>query len=247
MATAALDHLALLEQATTRFAALVRDAAGDEPVPACAPWTVRDLAVHVGTVHRWAASIVLSGQRLADPSEPVIGGSLADWYAGTADALLAALRAVDPREPVPNFSRVDETAAFWPRRQLHEVTVHTVDVLQSLDRTGTSAGIPAEVAADGIEEVLRVFFPRMTARGSRPEVRAVIRLVADDLDVSWIIAPGEGETGPPLQVPSSSAADAVITGTASDLYLALWHRVPRERLRFDGDDGIAMLDGPTTP
>lgn len=87
----------------------------------------------------------------------------------------------------------------------------------------------------------------MTARGSRPEVRSRIRLFADDLDVSWIIAPGEGETGSPLQVPSSSAADAVITGTASDLYLALWHRVPRERLRFDGDDGIAMLDGSTTP
>jgi hypothetical protein len=38
----------------------------------------------------------------------------------------------------------------------------------------------------------------------------------------------------------------VVIGTASDLYLGLWHRVPGERLQFDGDDGIALLAGPTT-
>ena len=113
-----LDHMTLLGEATDRFASLVREASGDEPVPACDPWLVRDLVEHVGTVHRWAASIVLSGQRLSEP-EPLVVGDPADWYAGTAAALIAALRAVDPAEPVPNFSRIDETAAFWPRRQLH--------------------------------------------------------------------------------------------------------------------------------
>jgi uncharacterized protein (TIGR03083 family) len=242
-----LDHLALLERATDRFAAIVREASGDEPVPACGPWTVSDLVVHLGTVHRWAASIVLSGQRLAEPAEPLVVGAHADWYAGTAAALLAALRAVDPAEPVPNFSRVDETAAFWPRRQLHEVTVHTVDVLQALGRDEAHVAVPAGLAADGVGEVLSTFFPRMTARGARPDVRSRVRLVADDVDRSWVVAPGEDESATPVQLPSTADAGDTVTGSASDLYLALWHRVPRERLRFRGADGIALLDGPTTP
>jgi uncharacterized protein (TIGR03083 family) len=246
MNDASLDHLRLLDDATTRFAALVREATLDEPVPACSPWAVRDLAEHVGTMHRWAASIVLSGQRLVEP-EPLVAGDPADWYAGTAAALLAALRAVAPSEPVPNFSRIDETAAFWPRRQLHEVTVHVVDLLQALGRDESQWVVPAELAADGVDEVLRVFFPRMTARGSRPDVRSRIRLVADDLDRSWVVAPPESDDGPPVLLHPGTEVEAVVSGSARDLYLALWHRVPRERLRFEGDGGIALLDGPTTP
>lgn len=240
------DHIRLLGEATDRFASLVGETHGDEPVPACQPWLVRDLVEHVGTVHRWAASIVLSGQRLAEP-EPLVTGDPADWYAGTAAALLAALRAVDPSEPVPNFSRVDETAAFWPRRQLHEVTVHVVDLLQALGRDESTGGVPAELAADGVDEVLQVFFPRMTARGARPDVRSRIRLVADDLDRSWVVAPGQDDAAPPEQLHPSVEADAVVAGSAADLYLALWHRTSREGLRFEGDAGVALLDGPTTP
>jgi uncharacterized protein (TIGR03083 family) len=245
MSDASLDHLRRLDEATSRFASLVREAAGDELVPACEPWRVRDLVEHLGTVHRWAASIVLSGQRLAGP-EPLVVGDRPDWYAGTAAALLAALRAVDPSEPVPNFSRVDETAAFWPRRQLHEVTVHVVDLLQALGRDESQWAVPAELGADGVDEVLRVFFPRMTARGSRPDVQARVRLVADDLDRSWVVAPAEGDAPPALLDPTA-AFDAVVSGTASDLYLALWHRVPLQRLRYEGDEGVALLEGPTTP
>ncbi len=245
-----LDHLALLEQATERFATLVADASGDEPVPACEAWTVRDLALHLGTVHRWAASIVLSGQRLAEPAETVVGGSVADWYVGTAAALVAALHAVDPAEPVPNFSRVDETAAFWPRRQLHEVTVHVVDALQALGRDDSRAEVPAELAADGVEEVVQIFFPRMTARGARPDVDEPVLLVADDLDRSWVVAPGADATDAPVLLrPAADAGETLdtVAGRASDLYLALWHRVPRERLRFRGEGGVALLAGPTTP
>ena len=45
------------------------------------------------------------------------------------------------------------------------------------------------VAADGIEEVLRVFFPRMTARGKRPNVQSRIRITATDTGQSWLIGP----------------------------------------------------------
>ncbi|MRK00575.1 maleylpyruvate isomerase family mycothiol-dependent enzyme [Aeromicrobium sp. S22] len=241
-----IDVFGELGAATSRFADLVGEATGDEAVPACEGWTVRDLAVHLGAIHRWAAAIVIGGQRVPEPT-PLIAGPIASWYAGTAEALLAVLRAVSPDEIVPNFSRIDETAAFWPRRQLHETTVHVVDLQQALGHGAGQWAVPAQIAADGIDEVLRIFFPRLTAGGRRPDVRSRIRFVAADLDRSWIIAPGEGESGPPVQLPPTAEADAVVTGSASDLYLALWHRVPPESLQFQGDDGLALLTGRTTP
>ncbi|MFI5426481.1 maleylpyruvate isomerase family mycothiol-dependent enzyme [Aeromicrobium sp. UC242_57] len=145
----------------------VRLGTGDEPVPACPGWTVRDLAEHLGGVHRWAAAIVLSGQRLAPP-RPLVEDPVDRWYAGTAQALLAALRAVSPAEEVPNFTRMGETAAFWPRRQMHQTLVHAVDAAQALGRDEADWTVAPAIAADGIDEVLQVFFPRMTARGTRP-------------------------------------------------------------------------------
>jgi uncharacterized protein (TIGR03083 family) len=244
--THAVDHLSELETATARFAGLAGAGAGDERVPACGDWTVRDLVEHLGTVHRWAASIVLSGQRVKPPT-PLINEPLEHWYAGTAAALVAALRAVSPDEDVPNFTHLGEQARFWPRRQMHETVVHTVDAEQALGMDESTWSVPAPIAADGVDEVLQVFFPRMTARGTRPDVRSRIRLVATDADQSWVVAPGEGDRGTPVQLHPSRDADEVVTGTATDLYLGLWHRVGRDRLGFEGPHGPALFDGPTTP
>ncbi|NRQ49687.1 maleylpyruvate isomerase family mycothiol-dependent enzyme [Aeromicrobium stalagmiti] len=241
-----MDHALELGTAMARFAELAGLGTGEEPVPACEGWTTRDLAEHLGTVHRWAGSILLSGQRLASP-KPVVTEPVSEWYSATASALLGAIQAVSPDEAVPNFTRMGETAAFWPRRQMHETIVHGVDAAQALGFDEDEWTVAPQIAADGIDEVLQVFFPRMTARGVRPDVRSRIRLVATDLEQSWLVGPGEGESGTPLQLHASREADATVTGLASDLYLALWHRVSRFRLEFDGPDGIALLDGPTTP
>ncbi|MCW2830062.1 MAG: hypothetical protein JWP31_754 [Aeromicrobium sp.] len=241
-----MDHALELGAAMSRFAELAGQAIGDEDVPACPGWNARDLVEHLGGIHRWAASIVLSGQRIAPPT-PLVTEPVVEWYAGTATALLSALQAVSPDEPVPNFSYLDELASFWPRRQMHETTVHTVDIAQAAGFPADSWAVDPTIAADGIDEVLQVFFPRMTARGRRPDVRSRVRLVATDLDQTWIIAPGADDASSPVQLHPSRDADATVTGTVSDLYLGLWHRVSRFDLEFDGADGIALFEGPTTP
>jgi uncharacterized protein (TIGR03083 family) len=241
-----MDHMLELGSAMSRFAELVGMASGDESVPVCEPWTVRDLTTHLGTIHRWAAATVLSGQRLPEPV-PLVTEPIVEWYAGTATALLSALQAVSPDEPVPNFSYVDERAAFWRRRQMHETTVHAVDAAQALGLEEHDWAVSRSVAADGVDEVLQVFFPRMTARRQRPDVRSRIRLVATDTDESWLVAPGNGDLGPPLQLHPSLDSDGSVSGTVADLYLGLWKRVGPERLDFDGVDGRILFDGPTTP
>lgn len=240
-----MDHVLELGSAMSRFAEVVGKATGEEPVPSCPGWTVRDLTTHLGTIHRWSAATLLSGQRLQDP-EPLVTEPIVEWYAGTATALLSALQAVSPEEPVPNFSYVDERAAFWSRRQMHETTVHAVDAAQALGLDEDDWGVEPSVAADGVDEVLQVFFPRMTARGQRPDVRSRIRLVATDMQQSWIVAPGDGDLGPPLQLHPSLDADGAVSGTAIELYLGLWKRIGPERLDFEGVDGRILFDGPTT-
>lgn len=241
-----MDHLLELGSGMARFAELAGKATGDEPVPACPDWTTRDLIQHLGTVHRWAGATVLSGQRVSFPT-PIYGELLVEWYAGTAAALLAVLQAVDLDEPVPNFSLIDERAAFFHRRQMHEVAVHVVDAAQALGLAETDWHVAPELAADGVEEVIRVFFPRMTARGNRPDVRSRIRLTATDTGQSWLIGPPEGEGLPPVLLHSTFDADTTVEGTATDLYLALWHRVSADRLTFGNADGRAVFDGFTTP
>jgi uncharacterized protein (TIGR03083 family) len=241
-----MDHMLELGSAMSRFAELAGKATGDEPVPACPEWTVRDLTTHLGAIHRWAAATVLSGERLHEHA-PLVTEPIVEWYAGTATALLSALQAVSPDEPTPNFSYVNETAAFWSRRQMHETTVHTVDAAQALGLAEDEWAVASSVAADGIDEVLQVFFPRMTARKQRPDVRSRIRLVATDTQESWLVAPGSGDSGPPLQLHPSLDADGSVSGTAVDLYLGLWKRLGPERLDFEGVDGRILFDGPTTP
>lgn len=237
-----IDRLDLLEQATTRFAGLLARSTGDEAVPSCPGWTVRDLAVHLGRVHRWAAGVVLTAQ-LADRPEPIIGGSLTAWYSGVAGALLAALRAVDPAEYAPNLSSAEETVAFWHRRQLHETAVHTVDLAFALggDREKPDF-IGPELAADGVQELVTAIFRRLTERSTPPIVTESILLRATDTGDAWVLGPGQ----PPELLAVDTPVAASIAGPAADLYLGLWGRVPHDRLEVRGDAAAALLAGPTS-
>lgn len=243
-----LEHartLQALDDAVALFASYADQATGDEQVPSCPEWTTRELIVHLGAVHRWSAAILLSGERIANQPTPLVHGSLADWYAGCAAALLTALDTVDPDEPTPNPARIGETARYWGRRQLHETTVHTVDLMQALG--WRHYDVDREIAADGIEEVLGVYFPRMTAMGRRPNVSVRVRLDATDRFDSWICDPGSDLTGPPLLRHGNGEAEHSIRGTTTELYLALWNRIPLDTLRYDSDEARALMDGPKTP
>ena len=102
--------------------------------------------------------------------------------------------------------------------------------------------LPAGLAADGIDEVLTVFFRRLVANGSPPDVRENIRITATDIGTTWVVGPGEI----PELLPTGTAADSTIEGTAQDLYLALWGRSPFGTLDIQGEAARALLEGPTS-
>lgn len=242
-----LDYLAELDRVTTAMASTLAEASGSEPVSTCPGWTVADLADHLGRIHRWAGSIVLSGVRQAPP-EPKRAGPLAGWYAGVADALRAALAAVDPDEPCWNFSGLSQYAGFWRRRQVHETQIHLVDADLSL---GRETDIEAELAADGVDEVLTTFLHRLAGRGRQPVVDGPIVVRCTDVDRQWGLRPApDSGVGPMVSRPAPAdevIAAAVVSASAVDLYLGLWRRRPRAALDVRGEVAHRFLGGPLTP
>ncbi|WP_431837815.1 maleylpyruvate isomerase N-terminal domain-containing protein [Cellulomonas sp. Y8] len=269
--TAPLDALAAAQDA---FAALLAEADPAAPVPGCASWTVTDLALHLGGVHRWAAAMARreddDGVDPVEPREPV---ALRAFYEEQADVLQHTLRSLGPDAPA--FTLVGPgPAAFWHRRQLHETLVHLHDL-------AAAAGAPHPVAdpalwADAVDEVVTVMTPRQVRLGRMAALGRPVRLVADDAGRSWLLgAPADGQPGPAGGQPGPEggqpgpagarhgaageaatpsvpdAAPVTVAGPARALALLLWGRTPADdpALTVTGDRAAleAALADPLTP
>lgn len=232
----------LLGPEIARFGASLAAADPAARVPTCPDWTVADLAGHGGGVHRWAGELVR--RRAPDrvpwkemgftvPPEP----DRAAWVSEGGPALLEILRAADPDAAMWSWG-ADRHARFWPRRMLHETTVHRADAEITL---GRDPSVADEVAIDGIDEFLdnaphaRSFAPNvanLTGDGERIALRAggvdwLIRLEADGF--RW-------------EHPAGDGSEATVDGDPAALYLLLWGRrsLDDDAIRVSGDR--ALLD-----
>src|SRR3954468_218968 len=141
----ARDYLPVLRELTGAFAAQRRAADPAAAVPDCAGWTVTDLGTHLGNVHRWAATVVRTGEAQPQNFLTDAGADLASWYSESARLLLDALSAADPDAPCWHFGGTPKTKSFWFRRQVHETAVHLADAHSA---TGTAGTLDPAVAAD---------------------------------------------------------------------------------------------------
>lgn len=236
--TAAVDldtHLAGLADATDRLLQWAGEAGLEAPVPTCPDWTVRDLLVHQGAVHRWATAMLRGGDpRAVDiPDLEPEGRAAPDvtsWLRTGADELLTTLGdAPDDLEAFTFLREAPPARLFWARRQHHETAVHALDVLAAREgRTPTAedAWWTPAVAADAVDELLVGFWPRR-GRGPRAEGDPYDALVsASDTGDRWLVAVGTDATTARRLAPSDGATDgaATLAGPAVDLHLALWNR-----------------------
>lgn len=197
-------------------------------VPTCPGWTVRDLLAHQGMVHRWAREIVAgtSPQEIdtdALEREGLASADLVDWVDDGIEALLRTLDRTDPDEQVWFFlPGAGSPVLGWTRRQCHETTIHAVDALAAaLGRPPAADEVwfGPGLAADGVDELLTGFLPR---RGLRlPERRRVLVRSEDNGDAWTVDFAGDEATATADELPDP---DTVLTGTAVQLYLALWNR-----------------------
>ena len=102
--------------------------------------------------------------------------------------------------------------------------------------TGTAASIDAEAAADSVDEILAITLP-WGVRADKP-LAGTVHLHCTDVDGEWFIA-ADGQVDR-----THAKGDVAIRGTASDLLLGLYTRVPLEELDVIGDAALAreLLD-----
>lgn len=236
-----LEHRAALVEQGAALASV--PAAGlDAPVPSCPGWTVERLIGHTGRVHVWAASFLAlgpdGGEAAAGPRPPT-GAAILPWYRQALDDLVAELDRHDPSEPAATFAGPGDVA-FWFRRQAHEVAVHRWDAQDAVTPGGADP-VPAALAVDGIDEWLDVFVGRfVVGKGDGVPadlVGATLHLHCTDDG----LAEGTGEwlltlaADGPTFTRAHAKGDAALRGPASDLLLAVWHRLPLSAVDVVGD------------
>jgi uncharacterized protein (TIGR03083 family) len=212
----------------------------DASVPSCPEWVVRDLVLHLGGVHRWAAAHVSNGatELIAEDLETVSGGwpsdaTIFDWFReGHAD-LVRTLTDADPSLECATFLPAPSPLLFWTRRQAHETAMHRVDAQLSAGRPVT--GFDSEFAADGVDELLTGFVVRRSGK-LRTETASTLVIAPTDTvdpDTAWTLHVSSEPVVTTRGV--EPGADATVTGAAHDIYLALWNRGPTGALEVGGD------------
>jgi len=219
--------LEAIREASGRFTGVVARCGGDgldANVPSTPEWTLRDLAHHLGEVQRsWAENV-----RAGDPAAPWEGevapprdDLLVGWLRDATVSLCDALAAAGPDGPCWTWWGAPATAWAVARHQVQEAAVHSWDA-QAV--TGAPEPLRQDVADDGVGEFLEIVL------GSGADaLPGVVTLSATDTGGSWRVA---GTAGP---AESRHRRSAEVEGTASDLVLTLYRRIPVADCIVGGD------------
>lgn len=210
----------------------------DAAVPSCPDWTVRDLVNHVAEVYLHKVECMRLGHAPED-WPPAFDGDPLERLDSSYDTLIAEFAARSPGDTAFTWYDEDQTVGFWIRRMAQETAVHRVDGELA---AGDLTPVDAELALDGVDEVLRIFLGwGTTAYADMPEVQAELgdpdgRAVAvRSGDTTLIVRPTkrgvEVTDGP-------GEAAATVTGEPSPLLLWLWNRADDSGVRVDGDPNL---------
>ena len=189
-------------------------------VPSCPGWSLTDLVAHVGSYHRWAADLLRDASpqpRAPYTLRPDADVSLAEWYRASLELLLEAVDSTEPDTPMWTVT-TDQTAGAWCRRQAHDLTIHRWDAQHA---RGHPEPIQPERAADFIDELFEAALPYILPFLGRPAPARSLAVRSADGSYYRRI---DAVTGQPHLSLDQTPADATLTGTPSELLLALWRR-----------------------
>ena len=148
-----VEDCTALEIEVGRFANVMASLPLEREVATCPGWSVRDLAEHLGVIHRWAEELVRvrSPQRLArEVTDEMSAAVSPQWIEEGGAQLVATLLAANPDDEMWGWG-LDQHVRFWSRRQLHETLVHRMDLELAAD---IAPEADREIVEDAIDEFL---------------------------------------------------------------------------------------------
>lgn len=244
-------YYAEIESSTAMLAVVVDTVDPDLAIPTCPDWTLRHLATHLGRAQRWATEIVrarsdkfIDFRAVPDGKLPADMAERGRWLTAGATRLVSALREAGD-DQVWAFDMMNP-AGFWARRMSHEAMVHCADAHMAI---GGAVAMPAELAADAIDEWLTVMSRVVSGQPDRrltvlPPGRS-LHVHATDPELGgrgeWLITHASGDA---LQVTTEHGkADVALTGPATDVLLTLLRRLPvsSQSVRVYGDAELLDL------
>ncbi|WP_037609554.1 maleylpyruvate isomerase family mycothiol-dependent enzyme [Streptacidiphilus rugosus] len=233
--------LRMIDERSAAFRAAVAAAPSlDADVPTCPGWTLYDLANHLSEGDRFWAHIVLNtvpgderpskdGQAAPREREALIA-----WLADSTEQLLAALREAGPDrgcwawwEPLAS----PHTVAAVARRRVPESMIHTYDAQLA---AGDPQELPRTEAVGAIEEFLATV---CTNTALWPHEPATMDYHAAGAG-SWrqtVDAAGSRYARLTAAEAAGSKPTAAVHGTASEMALLMYMRIPNASLRLEGD------------
>jgi uncharacterized protein (TIGR03083 family) len=241
-------YYAEIQASTAMLAAIVDAVDPDLAIATCPDWTMRQLATHLGRAQRWATEIVaarsdvfIEFRAVPDGKLPADRAERGRWLTAGADRLVSALREAGD-DQVWAFDTI-RPVSFWRRRMSHEVMVHRADAEIAI---GAHVAIPAELAADAIDEWLTVMSPPTAGQPDRRLTAlppgASLHAHATDRELTvngeWLVAHASADG---VRVEREHGqADVTLSGSATDLLLVLLGRLPasHEAVQVSGDQGL---------
>jgi uncharacterized protein (TIGR03083 family) len=220
-----LDYLSIISEETSHIVeAFERDRSA--AVPWSDRWSVGTVARHVAGTHHVVAEIV-RGRPDADfglfndlqtPTKD--SPEFVDWFRSGTDSLLGQLSSVPAEDECWSWFASGGHVGWWARRMAFEAVIHRWDADAA---QGREFAVAPDIAADGIDEYLDVFVGASRAAVDAPAGPTIGFECSDRTDLWWLDLSARGDRTVCRDLRPASVR---IRGTAQELLLFVWGRVP---------------------
>lgn len=226
-------------------------------VPSCPGWNLTFLLLHLGRNHRLVISRLRS--RDGDPAslkdtsflklespwlewlnsnqapgnEPIPAG-LVEWFEAGAAELTQLLEEIPGDAQVWNFTGQSKIpATFYQRQMAVETTLHRWDAQNAVQAPDP---VDPEIALDAINLLFQFLPMRRKNFDGPPGQGETFHFHRTDGEGEWLLT----FNGKELDIKQTHAkGDIALRGSASDLLLFLWGRVPADKLEIFGNAALA--------
>ncbi|MEU6857835.1 hypothetical protein AB0B28_02995 [Glycomyces sp. NPDC046736] len=230
------DHLNELKTEAAGLRSACEPDILDRVAPSRPDTTVAGILSGLARLYQWAVNALLTTPTDDDlPEPPPPTGPVLDAYDRALGAVLDAIEARGPESPAWTWAPVEWRAEFWHRRVAVATALARWDVQMAV---GATAPVPVALASEAITEVFDAFLPVGARRGTHTGANGLVQLFAQDADATWFIRLREGRVALLDQPDPQIALQARGAGSASDIALALWGRLPFGICDLVGDEAL---------